>query len=59
ILFIIGLIVSIVSLGKYIFAAMAFYIIGSIIRHLITFIRESKEPEDELDESEESEPTPF
>ncbi|MFA5512580.1 MAG: CDP-diacylglycerol--serine O-phosphatidyltransferase, partial [Candidatus Kapaibacterium sp.] len=47
ILFIIGLIVSIVSLGKYIFAAMAFYIIGSIIRHLITFIRESKEPEDE------------
>ncbi len=59
ILFIIGFISIIVSLGKLIFPFMMIYIIGSNIRQLFLFIKESKEPEEEIDDEEESEPTPF
>ena len=59
VVFIIGIIASIASLGELVFPFMMLYIIASTIRHLINFIREIKEPEDELDDVEESEPTPF
>jgi CDP-diacylglycerol---serine O-phosphatidyltransferase len=57
--FIIGIIASIASFGKLVFPFMMLYIIASSIRHLINVIREIKQPEDELDDVEESEPTPF
>ncbi|MBX3042846.1 MAG: CDP-diacylglycerol--serine O-phosphatidyltransferase [Candidatus Kapabacteria bacterium] len=59
VLFIIGLLASIISFGKLVFAFMLFYILASTIRHLYHFIKDTREPDDELDDIEESEPTPF
>jgi CDP-diacylglycerol--serine O-phosphatidyltransferase len=58
-LFIAGLIASIITKGKFIFPFMIFYIIGSAIRSLVFWIKEVKEPEDEIDETEEAEPSGF
>lgn len=57
--FFVGLILSVVSLGKLVFPFMIFYIIVSSIRHFVGYLKEIKEPEDEIDDVEESEPTPF
>jgi CDP-diacylglycerol--serine O-phosphatidyltransferase len=59
ILFIIGIAVSVISLGKLVFPFMLLYIVGSNIRQAFFFIKESKEPEEEIDDEDESEPTPF
>jgi len=57
--FIIGLIGSIITMGKFIFPFMVFYLITSAIRHFIMWIKETRGPEDELDETEELEPSLF
>jgi CDP-diacylglycerol--serine O-phosphatidyltransferase len=57
--FIVGIIASVVSLGKLVFPFMMLYIIGSSIRQLINFMKETTEPEEEMDETDDSDPTPF
>lgn len=59
IIFILGLVLSIVSLGKLVFAFMMFYIITSTIRQFYYNFKESLEPEEEIDDEIDSEPTPF
>ncbi len=59
ILMMIGLIASIISLGKLVFPVLMIYIIASAIRHLVEWIKRTQEPEDEIDETAESEPEPF
>jgi CDP-diacylglycerol---serine O-phosphatidyltransferase len=59
VIFLIGLIVSAISLGKYIFPFMIFYIIASFIRQLVFWIREGHEASDDLDESDAPEPEPY
>lgn len=59
IVFVIGIVASIASFGSLVFPFMLFYILASSIRHLYHFIKDIKEPDDEIDDIEESEPTPF
>jgi CDP-diacylglycerol---serine O-phosphatidyltransferase len=59
IIFVIGLISSILSLGSLVFPFMLLYIVASTIRHLYHYIKDITEPDDEIDDVEESEPTPF
>lgn len=54
-----GLIAAIASMGKLIFPIMMTYIIVSAIRHFFEWIKRTYEPEDEIDETGESEPEPF
>ena len=59
IIFIIGIVASVISLGQLVFPFMLLYIVGSTIRHLITLVKETIEPDEEIDDSEDSDPTPF
>ncbi|MFP4368449.1 MAG: CDP-diacylglycerol--serine O-phosphatidyltransferase [Candidatus Kapaibacterium sp.] len=58
-IFIIGLALSIITKGFFIFPFMAFYIVASSIRYVYFWIKEKQEPEDEIDETEDSEPHPY
>lgn len=59
IIFVIGLILSIITLGTAIFPFMMFYIIASSIRQVYFWYQENKHPDDEIDETEDPEPNPF
>lgn len=50
--FALGVAVSILTKGLFVFPFMIFYIIVSSVRHLIRFIKTEVEPEEELDESD-------
>lgn len=58
-LFLIGIAGSIITLGELIFPFMIFYIFASSIRELVYLIKRKRMPEDEIDESEETEPNVF
>lgn len=55
-IFVIGIIVSIVSKGKLVFPLMMFYIVASSLRQVVFWLRELREPADDIDETEEHEP---
>lgn len=59
IIFIIGLAASIITKGVAIFPFMMFYIVASSIRQIFFWYKANQEPDDEIDETEESEPNPF
>ncbi|MDQ1266020.1 MAG: CDP-diacylglycerol---serine O-phosphatidyltransferase [Bacteroidota bacterium] len=58
-LFLIGFVISAITLGKAVFPFMLFYLIGSALRHFIFWLKEVQLPEDEIDETPETDPTPF
>ncbi len=55
-MFIVGLIACAVSKGKLVFPLMLFYIVASSVRHVFFWLKELKEPADDIDESEAPEP---
>jgi CDP-diacylglycerol--serine O-phosphatidyltransferase len=55
-MFIIGLLASALSKGKLVFPLMLFYIVASSVRHVFFWLRELKEPADDIDESVAPEP---
>ena len=59
IIFLLGLILSIITAGTAIFPFMMFYIVASSLRQLYFWYQASKRPDDEIDETEEPEPNPF
>lgn len=59
IVFVAGSIIAIVTKGVFIFPFMIFYILSSAIREIIYWLRLTREPIDELDESEDTEPSAF
>ena len=56
VLFAIGILASIITKGKLVFPLMMFYIIASSLRQVIFWLKELREPEDDIDESEAPEP---
>ncbi len=59
IIFVIGVVASIITSGKAIFPFMMFYILASFIRQIFFWYKENLQPDDEIDETEEAEPNPF
>jgi CDP-diacylglycerol---serine O-phosphatidyltransferase len=59
VIFVIGILLCAVTKGKAIFPFMLFYFVVSAIRHFIYWIKESREATDEIDESEQDEPSPY
>ncbi len=59
ILFAIGLILSIATKGEFVFPFMAFYIVGSAVRHFIVWLKETREAPDDFDESEDFDQSKF
>jgi CDP-diacylglycerol--serine O-phosphatidyltransferase len=59
VLFLVGLIGSIISAGKFIFPFMMFYLVGSSVRHFVLWLITKRRPEDDIDESREAESLPF
>ncbi|MCX7737408.1 MAG: CDP-diacylglycerol--serine O-phosphatidyltransferase [Candidatus Kapabacteria bacterium] len=57
--FLIGVIASIVSLGKLIFPFMLVYFFGNTLRHIFLWIKEKREAVDDIDEGEEPEIGPY
>ncbi|MBM2815620.1 MAG: CDP-diacylglycerol/serine O-phosphatidyltransferase [Ignavibacteria bacterium] len=59
ILFIIALALGFASKGKLIFPLLLVYLFWGAFRHLFYWFKEHQEPEDDIDETEEIDPTPF
>jgi CDP-diacylglycerol--serine O-phosphatidyltransferase len=59
VLFLVGLIGSIISGGKFIFPFMMFYLVGSAARHGLRWLITQRQPEDDIDESREAESLPL
>ena len=60
VIFVIVIVLSIASGGKFIFGIMVIYILFSAIRHFVSWIIQTRKPEDELDDEEdELEPGPY
>lgn len=57
--FLIGLVASVVSLGKLIFPFMLLYFFGNSARHIFLWIKEKREAVDDIDESDEPEVGPY
>ncbi len=55
IIFTISLAASIITGGRFVFPFFMFYILASTVREFILWLRERREPEDELDQTEEAE----
>ncbi len=59
VLFLIAILGSIFSAGKFIFPFMISYILASSVRHFILWVKEKPAAADDIDETEEGEPNPF
>lgn len=57
--FFIGLLISIISKGKYIFPCLLFYIFASFVRQLFFWYKESREAIDDIDETDIPEPEAY
>lgn len=58
-IFFVAVIAAIATQGEFIFYFMVFYLVFSSLRHFISWVKEARIPEDELDEDIESEPGPY
>ncbi|MFP4527204.1 MAG: CDP-diacylglycerol--serine O-phosphatidyltransferase [Candidatus Kapaibacterium sp.] len=59
VLFLVGLVASIATKGKFIFPFLLFYLVGSSVRHFIDWLRIRRQPEDDIDDTHEDESVPF
>jgi len=58
-LFIIGVLLCAITKGKFLFPFMIFYLVASAIRHFFAWLKAHREAIDEIDESEQDEPSPY
>jgi CDP-diacylglycerol--serine O-phosphatidyltransferase len=52
VIFVLGLIGSVVTRGKFIFPFMMFYLMASAVKHFIFWLKKVNRPEDDIDESQ-------